>query len=137
MSNLTTRTDGFHIEWDLHELGDKPAAAAQVLQQPRRISFRFGLTGRRWGEQGPIALLLHGRETAPEALAPLIEPLVAAGQQVIALDDPTDPAADQAARANGFAYAIAEAAVEIRWHELVIADALGAAAAAKALRLAA
>src|SRR5690348_10177986 len=104
MSNLT-KTDGFHIDWDLHELGDKPAAAAHLLNHPRRISFRFGLTGRRWGEQGPIALLLHGRETALETLAPLIEPLVAAGQQVIALDDPTDPAADQAARANGFAYA--------------------------------
>lgn len=134
---MSKETGGYRIEWDLHELGDKPAAAAHLLKEPRRISFRFGLTGRRWGEHGPIALLLHGRETAPAALAPLIEPLVAAGQQVIALDDPTDPAADQSARANGFAYAIAEAAVEIRWHELVIADPLGAAAAAKALRLAA
>lgn len=136
MSNLT-KTDGFRIEWDLHELGDKPATAVHVLNHPRRISFRFGLSGRRWGNHGPVVLLLHGREAAAESLAQLIEPLLAKGKQVIALDDPTDPAAEQSARANGFAYAIAEAAVEIQWHELVVADALAAAAAAKALRLAA
>ena len=143
---MSNTRNGFHIEWDLHELGDKPAAAAdgliaqfatQVLKNPRPIRFRFGLSGRRWGNQGPVVLLLHGRETAPESLAYLIEPLVASGTQVIALDDPTDPAADESARATGFAYAVAEIAAEIGSHEVLVADRIGAAAAAKALRLAA
>ncbi len=56
------------------------------LPAPRTVAFRFGLTGRRWGESGPAVLMLHAAGGMPWILAQLIEPLVAAGRQVIALD---------------------------------------------------
>jgi len=100
----------------------------------RRTTFRFGLTGRRWGDRGPVVLLVHGGQTAPRSFAQLIEPLVASGRQVIALDDPTTESSDEAARTREFAYAIAEAAVEIRELESVLGHGLGADAAALAIK---
>jgi alpha-beta hydrolase superfamily lysophospholipase len=105
----------------------RPAAGA------RPIAFRFGLTGRRWGEAGPAVLLLHTGDTLPSALAQLIEPLLASGHQVIALDDPTDAASDPAARVSEYASAAQEAAIELRSLEAVAGHGLGAAAAAQAL----
>lgn len=95
------------------------------------VTFRFGLTGRRWGEQGPVVLLLDERGAAPrdEFLAPLL----AAGRQVIALDDPTEASATRSARISEFAAAIEEAALEIRGLETVVGRGLGSAAAARAL----
>jgi hypothetical protein len=98
----------------------------------RRIAFRFGLTGLRWGDEGPAVLLLRGRDDAPAILAQLIGPLVASGRQVIALDDPSDAAAPDEARTLELACAIAEAAVEIRELETIVGHGLGAAAAAQA-----
>jgi len=102
------------------------------------ITFRFGLTGRRWGDWGPVVLLLHGRDDEPASFAGLIEPLLAAGRQVIALDDPTAAAhsgatVDEAGRVSEFAAAITEAAVEMRELESVVGHGRGAAAAAQAL----
>jgi len=104
----------------------------------RGITFRFGLTGRRWGDWGPIVLLLHGREDEPRSFGALIEPLLAAGRQVIALDDPTVGAPsgatpDEAGRVSEFAAAIGEAAVEMPDLESVVGHGRGAAAAAQAL----
>ncbi|MGH8481655.1 MAG: alpha/beta fold hydrolase [Nevskiaceae bacterium] len=101
----------------------------------RRIAFRFGLTGRRWGDAGPVVLMLHGGDAPPWVLAQLIEPLVAAGRQVIALDDPTEASADDAARIGEYGNAAVEAAVELRSLESVVGHGLGAAAAATALAL--
>ncbi|MGQ0587002.1 MAG: hypothetical protein ACT4PK_07355 [Gammaproteobacteria bacterium] len=78
-------------------------------------------------------LLLHGRESAPRRFEQLVEPLVAAGRQVIELDDPTDVEASNDARVAEYAAAISEAAVEIPQLESVLAHGLGAAAAAQAL----
>ncbi len=105
------------------------------------ITFRFGLTGRRWGDWGPVVLLVSGREDEPASFARLIEPLLAAGRQVIALDDPTvgapvgapSGATDEADRVSEFAAAITEAAVEMRELESVVGHGRGAAAAAQAL----
>ena len=97
------------------------------------IAFRFGLTGRRWGEPGPVALLVHGRDAAPRGLAELVAGLVAAGRQVIALDDPSEPGAAEPARTAELAAAIVEAAVELRALESIVAHGRGAAAAAQAL----
>ena len=36
------------------------------------ITFRFGLTGRRWGDWGPVVLLVHGRDDEPSSFARLI-----------------------------------------------------------------
>ena len=99
----------------------------------RRVAFRFGLAGRRWGEAGPVVLMLHAGGATPWLLAQLVEPLVAAGRQVIALDDPTGPDADDAARVSEYASAAQEAAVELRDLESVVGYGLGAAAAARAL----
>ena len=96
------------------------------------VAFRFGLTGRRWGSEGPVVLMLHEGRSAPSELARLIEPLVASGHQVIALDDPTDAGADEAERVSEYASAAREAAVELRDLEGVVGHGLGAAAAAQA-----
>ena len=98
------------------------------------VTFRFGLTGRRWGDWGPVVLLLHGRDDEPASFASLIEPLLAAGRQVIALDDPTSgETGDESLRVAEFAAAIGEAAVEMRELESVVGHGRGAAAAAQAL----
>ena len=98
-----------------------------------RVTFRFGLTGRRWGDWGPVVLLLHGHDDEPGSFGALIEPLLAAGRQVVALDDPTQESLDEAARVSEYAAAIAEAAVELRELEAVVGHGRGAAAAAQAL----
>lgn len=100
----------------------------------RPVTFRFGLTGRRWGEQGPVVLLLDDRDAAPR-VADLIEPLLASGRQVIALDDPSEASAARSARVSEFAAAVEEAAIEIHGLEAVVGHGLGSAAAARALEL--
>jgi len=97
------------------------------------ITFRFGLTGRRWGDWGPIVLLLHGRDDEPASFGALVAPLLAAGRQVIVLDDPSQEPFDETSRVSEFAAAIGEAAVEIRELESVVGHGRGAAAAAQAL----
>jgi hypothetical protein len=99
----------------------------------RQVAFRFGLSGRRWGDSGPVVLMLHAGEAMPWMLAQLIGPLVAAGRQVIALDDPTGEPADAQARVAEYASAALEAAVELRDLESVAGHGLGAAAGAQAL----
>ena len=99
----------------------------------RRITFRFGLTGRRWGVIGPVVLLLQAQEAAPARLEHMIEPLVTAGMQVVALDDPTELSSGRALRVTEYATAITEAAVELPGLEAVIGEGLGSAAAARAL----
>lgn len=99
----------------------------------RQIAFRFGLSGRRWGDQGPAVLMLHAGDSAPWMLAQLIGPLVAAGRQVIVLDDPTDESVDEASRVAEYASAVLEASVELRNLEGVVGHGIGAAAGAQAL----
>ena len=99
----------------------------------QKVTFRFGLTGRRWGVIGPVVLLLHAQEALPAQLEQMIEPLVASGRQVVALDDPSEPSASSAMRASEYAVAITEAAVELPGLEAVISEGLGSQAAAHAL----
>jgi hypothetical protein len=106
---------------------------ARTESGARRVAFRFGLSGRRWGDTGPAVLMLHAGDSAPWMLAQLIGPLVAAGRQVVVLDDPTDPLADAASRVAEYASAAQEAAVELRDLESVVGHGLGAAAGAQAL----
>lgn len=100
----------------------------------RRITFRFGLSGRRWGDRGTVVMLVHAAEHAPDTFDQLIGPLVASGRRVILLEDPTAAAPGGADRVAEFALAIGEAAVEIRELEAVVGHALGAAAVALALK---
>ena len=98
----------------------------------RSVAFRFGLTGRRWGDGGPVVLAVRGREDGAALFARIVTPLVAAGRQVVELDDPTSAAPDEV-RVAELAAAIGEAAVELRGLEAIAAHGLGAAAAAQAL----
>lgn len=103
------------------------------MDAAQKVTFQFGLTGRRWGVLGPVVLLLHAQGALPPRLEQMIAPLVASGRQVVALDDPTEPGASTAARASEYALAIAEAAVELPQLEAVVSEGLGSAAAARAL----
>jgi pimeloyl-ACP methyl ester carboxylesterase len=100
----------------------------------RRVSFRFGLSGLRWGDSGPAVLALHGWEGRPAQFAPLARALVAAGRQVIALEAPAHgEAPGREATLMEFAAALEEAAVEVAGLESVVGHSLGGAAAAIAL----
>jgi len=108
-------------------------SAATLAARP--VAFRVGLTGRRWGNAGPTVLLLQDGESTPTSLAAFLEPLLASGRQVVALDDPTDAGLDEAARVGEYAVAALEAAVELPELESVVGQGLGAAAAAQAQKL--
>jgi hypothetical protein len=99
----------------------------------QRVTFRFGLTGQRWGVIGPVVLLLQAQEAPAARFEQMIEPIVASGRQVIALDDPTTVSDAKAARVAEYALAISEAAVEMPQLEAVVGAGLGSAAAARAL----
>lgn len=78
--------------------------------------------------------MMHGWEGRPTQFRYFIEPLLASGRQVIALDGPAHgQSAGEQSSLMEFAAAIGEAAVEIRELETVIGHSLGAAATAIAL----
>lgn len=106
----------------------------RVPDGAERITFRFGLSGLRWGRSGPVVLMLHGWEGGPGQFGALVAPLRAAGRQVIALDAPAHGHSEgEEATLMEFAFALQEAAAEIRNLEAVVGHSLGAAAAAIAL----
>lgn len=105
-----------------------------ALDTARRVTFRFGLSGLRWGEDGPVVLMMHGWEGRPTQFRHFIQPLLASGRQVIALDGPAHgESPGEESTLMGFALAIAEAAVEIRGLETVVGHSMGAAATVIAL----
>jgi pimeloyl-ACP methyl ester carboxylesterase len=105
-----------------------------ALESAKRVTFRFGLSGLHWGDQGPVVLMMHGWEGRPTQFRYFIEPLLAAGRQVIALDAPAHgETPGEEAHPMAFAMALQEAAVEIRNLEAVIGHSMGAGAAAIAL----
>lgn len=106
-----------------------------ALASAERITFRFGLSGLRWGPRdAPVILMLHGWEGRGSQFRYLVEPLVAAGRQVIALDAPAHGASPgEEANPVLFAHAALEAAAEVRDLEAVVGHSMGAAALAYAL----
>lgn len=106
-----------------------------AAESARRITFRFGLSGLRWGDEGrPAVLLMHGWEGRPTQFANFVAPLLARGRQVIALDAPAHgESAGEEATLMEFAMALLEAAVEIRELEAVVGHSMGAVASAIAL----
>jgi pimeloyl-ACP methyl ester carboxylesterase len=109
--------------WQLREWG------ARALPDPDpRITFRFGLAGRRYGEHGPIVLWVDadadGALPPPEAIAALRD----AGLRVLVLDGAGGPSG-----VTELALAIQEAAAELP--ALAAIAGHGEAAAAVALAL--
>ena len=110
--------------------------ALAVADRSPRITFRFGLSGLRWGREGqPAVLLMHGRGGRPAQFANFIAPLLERGRQVIALEAPAngEPLDEESAQME-LAMAMLEAAVEIRELESVIGHSTGAVATALSLR---
>lgn len=98
------------------------------------LAYRNGrLALWRWGE-GPRALLVHGWGGHAGQMTALVEPLVAAGYEVIAVDLPGHglSSGDRSSVVH-FADAIAEVARAIGNVDLLVAHSLGAAAATLAL----
>jgi len=68
----------------------EPPRETEVLRQAERFSIPFGdsrLATYAWG-QGPTVLLVHGWSGRGSQLGAFVEPLVAAGHQVVAFDLP-------------------------------------------------
>lgn len=102
----------------------------EALAMAEPITFRFGITGLRWGSEGPVVLLMHGWEGRPSQFARFVPPLLAAGRQVIAIAAPAHgrtPGTE--AHPVAFAEALLEAAAELRDIEAVIGHSMGGSAA--------
>lgn len=107
-----------------------------ALASAERIHFRFGLSGLRWGTEGPVVLMLHGWEGRASQFAALVPPLLASGRQVIALEAPGHgESPGEESNAILFAYALLEAAAELPPLEAVIGHSMGGGAVAYALSL--
>lgn len=101
-----------------------------ALEGAERITFRFGLSGLRWGSSGPVVLMMHGWQGRPSQFRRFIAPLLAAGRQVIALEAPghgRSPGPES--NVYLFAQALLDAAAELRGVESVVGHSMGGSAA--------
>ena len=108
----------------------------EVAARAERVTFRFGLSGLRWGDRGPVVLAMHGWSGRATQFAAFVEPRVASGRQVIALDAPAH-GSSPGSESNVFQFteALLEAAAEIKGLESVIGHSMGGAAALYARHL--
>jgi pimeloyl-ACP methyl ester carboxylesterase len=107
-----------------------------ALERAEQITFRFGLSGLRWGRAGPVVLAMHGWQGRPTQFAAFIEPLLASGRQVIALEGPAHGRSPgREAHVFAFAEALLEAAAEIKGIESVLGHSMGGSAAVHAVSL--
>jgi pimeloyl-ACP methyl ester carboxylesterase len=96
--------------------------------------------GAAWGD-GPVVYVVHGWAGDRRQMAPLVEPLVAAGYRVVAFDGPShgrsDPGRSGPGRSHAVEFANALAAVATRHGpaRAVVAHSMGAMATMVALRL--
>lgn len=105
-----------------------------ALKSAEQITFRFGLSGLRWGNSGPVVLMMHGWQGRPTQFAAMVPALVAAGRQVIALEGPAHGRSPgEEAHVFAFAEALLEAAAELRGVESVIGHSMGGSAALSAI----
>jgi pimeloyl-ACP methyl ester carboxylesterase len=105
-----------------------------VLAEAEPITFRFGLAGLRWGDSGPIVLLVHGWEGRPTQFASLVAPLRAAGRRVIAIEAPAHGRSPgHESHVFAFTEALLEVGAELRDVEAVVGHSMGGSAALLAL----
>lgn len=112
-------------------LATRPARAAARALPPgsEPVTFRFGLTGLRWGDHGPRILALHGWEGRAAQFRGLGERLAARGYQLIALDAPAHGRSPgEEANPLVFADAAVEAASELGPLHAVVGHSMGGAA---------
>lgn len=94
------------------------------------LTFRFGLSGLRWGETGPRVLALHGWQGRASQFRHLAADLVPAGFQLIAVDGPAHGRSPgREANPSMMADALLEVAVETGPLHAVIGHSMGGAAA--------
>ncbi|MDB4883556.1 MAG: hypothetical protein JWL95_2322, partial [Gemmatimonadetes bacterium] len=65
----------------------RPARERELIARGEPLSLPNGLRATAWGA-GPAVLLVHGWEGRGAQLGALVDPLVAAGYRVVALDGP-------------------------------------------------
>ncbi|MBL8273032.1 MAG: alpha/beta fold hydrolase, partial [Xanthomonadales bacterium] len=107
-----------------------------ALERAERITFRFGLSGLRWGNSGPVVLAMHGWSGRATQFAAFIEPLLASGRQVVALEAPAHgQSPGDEAHVFAFTESILEIAAELKGLEAVIGHSMGGAAALHAVQL--
>lgn len=107
-----------------------------ALERAVPVTFRFGLSGLRWGSSGPVVLAMHGWEGRPSQFARFIDPLLTAGRQVIALEAPGHGRSPgRESNVFRFTEALLEAATELRDIESVIGHSMGGSAALYAVHL--
>lgn len=105
-----------------------------VLARAQRITFRFGVSGLRWGDSGPVVLMQHGWEGRPTQFAAFIAPLLAAGRQVIAIEAPAHGRSPgHQSHVFAFAETLLEVGAEIRGIESVVGHSMGGSAALYAI----
>ncbi len=114
-----------------------PAASA-VLTRARRsmLATKAGrLTLYRWGDDGPLALLVHGWSGNAGHMAGFVDPLLARAYRVVAFDLPAHGASTgTVAHLPLVAQAVAEVARALRGVEVAIGHSVGATALALAAR---
>lgn len=94
------------------------------------ITFRFGRTGLRWGDSGPIVLAIHGWEGRPQQFSAIGEALVDRGYRLIALTGPGHGNGDrERAHPGAFVDALFEAASELGPVHALIGHSMGGGAA--------
>lgn len=98
------------------------------------VTFRFGLAGLRWGEQGPRVLALHGWQGRAAQFRGLGERMAARGYQLIAIDAPAHGRSPgREADPVVFADALQEVAAELGPLHAVVGHSMGGASALLAL----
>ncbi len=100
----------------------------------RRVTFRYGLRGLRWGLHGPVVLALHGWRGRANQFASIAKRLTAKGFQVLAIEAPGHaPHSGALAHPGLFVDALAEVMVELGEIDTLIGHSMGAGAVLMAL----
>lgn len=99
------------------------------------VTLRYGLKAKRWGEQGPVVLALHGWEGHPDQFRTMGAALAERGYRFYALAGPGHvPGTGREADPALFAAALHEARAEFSEVSAVVGHSMGAGALLWALR---
>lgn len=115
-----------------------PERERGFIDSAEEIAFSSGrrrLSAWRWGESGPLVLLVHGWEGRGAQLGAFIEPLLANGFRVVTFDGPGHGASEgNRSSLVEMGSAVLDAARELGPFHAAVAHSAGAAATTLALR---